>query len=208
MAKKRNAWFAVGWLSGWSWPERLIILALGLAPILALIFVGRDDSWFAGVLAGIAFVALQVVVYRHGGWQLLGPHFYYDVVRLARRGRSTALRVVYILAMFIGLAVVFFNTPTQANWRPNDYARASEKFAFALFIVQNLAVLILTPAYLGSDRRGKERRTLELLFTTHLSNTETSWANLPRGSFISSASCSRAFPSSVSFASGAASTCS
>src|SRR5262245_51810455 len=111
MAKSQRAWFALGWLSGWSWTERLIVLALGAAPIIAIAYLGRDASWFVGLLAAAAFIALQVIVYRHGGWQLLGPHFYYDVVRLARRGRSTALRVVYILAMLVGLAIVFHNTP-------------------------------------------------------------------------------------------------
>ena len=39
MAKSRRAWFALGWLAGWSWPERLIVLGLGIAPI-----VGRSTD--------------------------------------------------------------------------------------------------------------------------------------------------------------------
>ena len=99
-------------------------------------------------------------IWRRGGWQLLGPHYYYDVVRLARRGRSTILRVAYIVAMLIGLAWVYETSPVVLA---NDFARVSERFAFALFLVQNLAVMILTPAYLGSAiTEEKERRTLEL----------------------------------------------
>lgn len=173
MLKPKRDWFFIARLRGWSWTERLVVLALALAPIVALFILGRDGSWIAGVLAVVAFAALNVIVYRHGGWQLLGPHFYYDVVRLARRGRSTVLRVVYILALFFGLAFVYESTSFQANLGPNELARVSERFAYTLFMVQNLAVMVLTPAYLGSAiAEEKERRTLELLFTTHLSNTE------------------------------------
>src|SRR5262249_32594020 len=42
---------------------------------------------------------------RPAGWgdTLLGPLCWYDVVRLARRGRSTVLRVVYLVAMLIAV---------------------------------------------------------------------------------------------------------
>src|SRR5689334_2896371 len=100
MLKPKRDWFFIARLRGWSWKERLVVIALALAPIATLISFGREGSLVAGVLAVVAFAALNVIVYRHGGWQLLGPHFYYDVVRLARRGRSTVLRVVYILALF------------------------------------------------------------------------------------------------------------
>jgi ABC-type transport system involved in multi-copper enzyme maturation permease subunit len=104
---------------------------------------------------------------------LLGPHFYYDVVRLARRGRSNALRVVYIAGLFLGLWLAYRRTPHEEALRVNDLANVAESFAFALFRVQNIAVLILTPAYLGSAiAEERERRTLELLFTTQLSDTE------------------------------------
>jgi ABC-type transport system involved in multi-copper enzyme maturation permease subunit len=104
---------------------------------------------------------------------MLGPHFYYDVVLLARRGRSTILRVLYILALFGGLLFAMENTPVAGGWTTNDFARVSERFAYALFLVQNIALIVLTPAYLGSAiAEEKERRTLELLFATHLSDTQ------------------------------------
>lgn len=166
-SRSLSTWFPLRWIASWSWTERAIVGFTWLAPFAAF-FVDRSDV--AGMLALLAFLALNVVVYRHGGWGLLEPHFYYDVVRLARRGRSTTLRVAYIIAMFIGLAFVHEGTH---GIRMNDMARVSERFAFALFMVQNIAILILTPAYLGSAlTEEKERRTLELLFTTHLNNTE------------------------------------
>ncbi len=159
----------------WSWFQRVfVVLFLLVLPAGILIVGGRDAGWIgAAAVASIGFVALNVVVYRHGGWQLLGPHFYYDVVRLARRGRSTVLRGLYIIAMFVGLAIVFKQTQFHAGMTANDFARVSERFTFTLFMVQNIAIMVLAPAYLGSAiAEEKERRTLELLFTTHLSNTE------------------------------------
>lgn len=159
-----------------SWPWLRIAAAALLVLAVALSVANPFTSGVGWIAAGLAFVAsivLSYVVHRHGGWHLLGPHFYYDVVRLARRGRSTALRVVYILALFAGLALVYENTPAARDWRLNDLARVSEKFAFALFLIQNIAVMVLAPAYLGSAiAEERERRTLELLFTTQLNNTE------------------------------------
>lgn len=173
MSKSPTSWLSLGWLAGWSWSERSIVAFLAAAPFVVLLIVGRDGGWVAGGFALAAFVALNVVVFRHGGWRLLGPHFYYDVVRLARRGRSTLLRIAYIVAMLGGFLYVFDDTPVSRAWTPNDFAAVSDRFAYTLFLVQNLAVVVLIPAYLGSAiAEEKERRTLELLFTTQLSDTE------------------------------------
>lgn len=159
-------------VSGWSRWERAIVTAAWLLPIVPL-SGGRDWAWLSGVFTVAPFGVLTVVIYRHGGWHLLGPHFYYDVVRLARRGRSTVLRVVYILALFVGLTVVYMDSPDTQRLSVNAFAQVSERFAYTLFIVQNAAIMVLTPAYLASAiAEEKERRTLELLFTTHLSNAE------------------------------------
>jgi hypothetical protein len=41
--------------------------------------------WAGMFLAAI--VATTAIVQKHGGWELLGPHFFYDLLRLGRRGR-------------------------------------------------------------------------------------------------------------------------
>src|SRR6516162_1163441 len=169
----QRARFLRDWFEHWSPAERAIVALLSLLVFVTLTVGLREWSWLAGIFALAAFIALQIVVFRHGGWRLLGPHFYYDVVRLARRGRSTLLRCAYILALLAGLALVFESAPAQGNWRPNDFAAVSERFAFTLFFIQNLAVVILAPVYLASAiAEEKERSTLELLFTTQLSDTE------------------------------------
>ncbi len=161
------------WLASWTGREVAAVVVPALASLAPLVIVGRSAGWLSGLLALTAFIVLNVIVFRHGGWGLLGPHFYYDVVRLARRGRSTILRIVYILAMFGGFLYVFDDSPVSRPWTPNDFARVSNRFAYTLFFVQNLAIVVLIPAYLASAiAEERERRTLELLFTTQLSDTE------------------------------------
>lgn len=153
-------------------PERAVLGVCWLAALLLFLVPDRRAAWILGA-AGVAWAAaITGWALWNRGFRILGPHFYYDVVRLARRGRSTVLRCLYIAAMFAGLTVVYFETPTHQH-HVNEFARVSEHFSYALFIVQNAAILVLTPAYLGSAiAEEKERHTLDLLFTTHLSNTE------------------------------------
>jgi ABC-type transport system involved in multi-copper enzyme maturation permease subunit len=173
-ASPQRARFIRNWLEHWSWTKIAIIAFPSLLMVLVLLGTNHPEwIWLAGIFAMTVFIALQINVFRHGGWRLLGPHFYYDVVRLARRGQTTLLRCAYILALFAGLALVFAQAPARRDWRPNDFAAVSERFAFTLFFIQNLAVVILTPAYLASAiTEEKERRTLELLFTTQLNSAE------------------------------------
>jgi ABC-type transport system involved in multi-copper enzyme maturation permease subunit len=167
----RRAWSA--WTKLSRWELAVIAMISTLLPVVALAPSTSTLGWVSGIIAVTWLVAVNIIVHRHGGWHLLGPHFYYDVVRLARRGRSTVMRVIYVIALFIGLTVVYAGMPARQQWNVNEFAHVSERFAYALFIVQNAAVMVLTPAYLASAiAEEKERRTLELLFTTHLSNSE------------------------------------
>jgi ABC-type transport system involved in multi-copper enzyme maturation permease subunit len=115
---------------------------------------------------------------------VVGPLFFYDVVRLARRGRSTLLRCVYALALFGNLYVTYHQrfprhdllaapfTP-QATVRPAELSRMAEEFVYSILWLQTAAIYVLTPAYLaGALAEEKERGTLELLFTTHLTDRE------------------------------------
>jgi ABC-type transport system involved in multi-copper enzyme maturation permease subunit len=114
---------------------------------------------------------------------LVGPLFFWDVVRLARRGRGHALRFLYGAALLAALAVVYggeFGTryllslSGDSLWVSlEDQARFAHAFANSLFLVQNLAVLVLVPAYLsGAVAEEKEKKTLDLLFTTGLTDGE------------------------------------
>ena len=79
--------------------------------------------------------------------------------------------------MLIGLYIVYINMPAMARpagWSLNDLAGLSNRFAYTLFVVQNLAIAVLTLRRISASAiaEEKERRTLELLFTTQLSDTE------------------------------------
>jgi ABC-type transport system involved in multi-copper enzyme maturation permease subunit len=115
---------------------------------------------------------------------LVGPLFYYDLMRLARRGRSILLRCTYALALLTGLFIAYYSRfpdvdllshpfDSPASVLPQQMAALAEGFVLSILAVQTIAIFILTPAYLaGAVAEEKERGTLELLFTTHVSDRE------------------------------------
>jgi ABC-type transport system involved in multi-copper enzyme maturation permease subunit len=114
---------------------------------------------------------------------MFGPLFYYELVRLARNGRTTVLRCAYALAVFAALGVVYLihfpghsllvtplTAPTESA---NQLARLAEDFVFAVLFAQSLAVVLVGPAYVaGAIAEERVRGTLDLLFTTHLTDRE------------------------------------
>lgn len=159
---------------------------VGLGVVTAvLLFVGIKSGgaeWFWWGLAGLAAVALGLWLRRRGGF--FGPHFFYDLVRLARRARSRDVRMLYGIAMLIGLGLIYWLQfphstldmllfDTQRNMSINVGARFAELFVFTVIVIQNLAVLLLTPVYVGSAiAEERERRTIDLLFTTQMKDHE------------------------------------
>lgn len=115
--------------------------------------------------------------------ELVGPLFFYDLVRLARRGRSILLRCFYALALLGALCLAYTDRfPTLDAWQQafaprrvplNQLADFSRWFILAVLLAQSAAVLIITPVYLaGAITEEKERQTLGLLFASHLSDRE------------------------------------
>jgi ABC-type transport system involved in multi-copper enzyme maturation permease subunit len=114
----------------------------------------------------------------------MGPLFYYELVRLARKGRSTVLRCAYALAGLVALFFVYHERfPSHDLWNApfspdvtlgvRDLAGLSRYFVGALLWAQTAAVVVLTPAYLaGAIADERERGTLDLLLTTRLSDRE------------------------------------
>ena len=112
-----------------------------------------------------------------------GPLFFNDLARLARRGRTTLLRCSYALALLglLSLLVIasFPNQYHQIIYGDNvflsisQWAAFSRMYAVAILTVQAATILVLTPAYLGSAiAEEKERRTVDLLLTTLLSDRQ------------------------------------
>jgi ABC-type transport system involved in multi-copper enzyme maturation permease subunit len=103
---------------------------------------------------------------------MLGPHFYYDLIRIARTGRTTLLRCLYLLALLFGVWVVY-QVPTGGTDSRNAYAQKAQNIAVTVIVLQYIMVIGLTPVYAcGAIIEEKQRRTLELLFTTQLTDRE------------------------------------
>jgi ABC-type transport system involved in multi-copper enzyme maturation permease subunit len=162
-------------------PEVRNALLVFLAALVAALLRASPAVVIATAMFGVLLSAWAV---RRRGAEAAGPMFFYDLVRLARRGRSTSLRCLYALLLLAGLYFVYWNRfPVEAEFanlfrlrpkvRLDELARFAGTFATSLFALQSAAVLILTPAYVsGAIAEEKERRTLELLFTTHLTDRE------------------------------------
>jgi ABC-type transport system involved in multi-copper enzyme maturation permease subunit len=122
----------------------------------------------------------------------VGPLFYYELVRLARRGRGTLLRCAYALALLAALAFAYLDAfPSYALFDlmfggPSAPARrlnyVGSQFTYTLLMVQYAAVLVLTPAFVAGTVAGeRERGTLDLLLTTPLRDRDIVLGKLGAG---------------------------
>lgn len=156
------------------------VIVAGVGVILGVVL--DWPIWYVVALAGAAWGLLFWYVKSWGG--LLGPHFFFDLIRLARRPRTRDIRVLYALGLLVGLGLMYYvRSPSQdlgaiffksaQSMTTQEGTQFAQMFVFTIIVVQNLAVLVLTPVYVGSAiSEEKERRTLELLFTTHLKDRE------------------------------------
>jgi len=113
-----------------------------------------------------------------------GPILIHDLVRTARGGRQVLLRTVYacLLVGALFLAFLAWFSPGSIlhvldrgalTLPPGELPRFAESFFSTFMLVQLVAVVLLTPIYTaGALTEEKERRTLDLLLTTSLSDRE------------------------------------
>src|SRR4051812_28633773 len=84
--------------------------------------------------------------------KLLGPVFWYDLVRLARRQRLALTRAVYGLALLAVLLLLYVEKLPHADLlaggrvRPAEAADFAAASFYAFITVQLAAVILLTPA--------------------------------------------------------------
>jgi ABC-type transport system involved in multi-copper enzyme maturation permease subunit len=106
------------------------------------------------------------------GW--LGPHFYYDLIRLARKGWPTLARVLFLIVVLVSMLVMDRTQGESVHFtRPEEFARRANNFAYLLIVLQYLLVLALLPVYVASSIvEEKENQTLESLTMTQLSDRE------------------------------------
>jgi ABC-type transport system involved in multi-copper enzyme maturation permease subunit len=123
---------------------------------------------------------------------MFGPLYYYELVRMARKGRSTVVRCGYALVVFATLFFVYRDHFPRYNplvdpfapetVRAGNLAGLAHAFVMAVLVLQTVAILVLTPAYLtGAIAGERERGTLDLLFMTHLRDREIVLGKLAAG---------------------------
>jgi ABC-type transport system involved in multi-copper enzyme maturation permease subunit len=115
--------------------------------------------------------------FQHG---FFGPLFGYDLVASTRRGQHLGLRLLVAIVLLGGLYLLYagkgfdpFEDTSNRKLSPKEMANLAEGFAATVMGVQFAMVLLLTPPLVGEAiAREKERRTLEFLFVTELTNWE------------------------------------
>lgn len=112
-----------------------------------------------------------------------GPFFYYDLIRNSRRGEPVAHRVLYAL-LLAGLLLLSYwswfpefdlTDPLRSLSLPrlSDRAQFAATFFGGFMGLQLLIVTLFTPLYVaGAIADERERRTLEFLLITDLSDRE------------------------------------
>jgi ABC-type transport system involved in multi-copper enzyme maturation permease subunit len=120
----------------------------------------------------------STVFLQRGSLRLFGPVLFYDLIRLARRGRYALLRCLYALFLLLMLYSVYSSHSMAivaggGRLRASDMASLAESFFSVFMVAQFLAVALLTPVYVaGAVCEEKERRTLEFLLATDLRSRE------------------------------------
>lgn len=133
-------------------------------------------------------LALLHSLIRRPGWegrpQILGPLFWYELTRLARRGQQPKLRSIYAGILLIGLLVTYLDEFREVNplvlsqsstalFSLDRMANFSQNFLIMFLLCQLVGLLLITPVYAGgaiADER--ERGTLDYLRSSLLTNRE------------------------------------
>ncbi|BBO34091.1 ABC transporter permease [Lacipirellula parvula] len=110
---------------------------------------------------------------------LLGPIFQVELVAAARQGRQYLVRVIYALIILFVLWVSYSSMSQMQRISGGDAPSISEvaQMATTFFVafswVQLLGIIAIAPAMaVGTIATERERRTIEYLFATDLSNFE------------------------------------
>ena len=135
-----------------------------------------------GIAAVVAVAAAVLVGLRLAGVRLVGPMFWYELVRLARKGTQPRLRALLVGLLMVGLLVAYLREFRGlereallggAQLPLDRTARFAETFLIAFSTAQLVAVMLITPAVVGGAvTEEKERGTLDFLRGSLLTNRE------------------------------------
>lgn len=157
--------------------ERLAWVVLALCAIAAVWF-GRSLLLVNQVILWCMLLFVLAILLRQGWLKLFGPVLFYDLIRTSRKGRYVLVRCLYggFLACILGWVYLAWLPQLQqasAGSKVRDMANFAESFFNTFMIVQFMTVVLLTPAYTsGAITDEKERKTLEFILATDLSNRE------------------------------------
>lgn len=177
-------------LSRASWLRRpTVLLATVWFVVVPLVAGALFTFGYPYFLPGAGWVAIGAFWLLTLGWHWRrrppspGPFFYYDLIRGSRRGEPVAHRLLYAL-LLAGLLLLSYwswfpefdlTDPLRSLSlpRPGDRARFAATFFGGFMGLQFLIVTLFTPLYVaGAIADERERRTLEFLFITDLSDRE------------------------------------
>jgi ABC-type transport system involved in multi-copper enzyme maturation permease subunit len=140
-------------------------------------------EWAAlGGAAGLLIICIWLI--KRLGGSIFGPLFLYEMVVLARRGQQLRLRILFAVALLIGLFIAYLKefsarelttlfSGESVQLPMNRQANFAETFLIAFMSVQLLAVMLITPALAGSAiAEEKDRGTLDYLRSTLLTPWE------------------------------------
>jgi len=177
-----------------------VIAGLALCPVAAML--AGWPAWAVAIVAVWSLVLLHRMVQRRGGWRLFGPHLYFDLIRMSRKGRTALFRFLFLVVLVGAIfathqkyeaafadADLRHQIQEEDPFKPrpggrqlgltarpsltNVTARFNSECIYRWFLLQNIAILVLTPAYVGGAiAEERERGTLDLLFTSALLDRE------------------------------------
>jgi ABC-type transport system involved in multi-copper enzyme maturation permease subunit len=170
--------FRVSWRKGfqiWLW-QLAIISGLGVVIAMLAGVAHLQLRYQVGLVA--ALIVILAVLMRQGRVTLFGPVLFYDLVRIARRGRYILLRIAYagllLLILWSTYASFMRGDPSGNSAIPaQEMSKVASTFFFYFLMCQLSVVLLLTPAFTASAiAEEKDRKTLEFLLATDLRNRE------------------------------------
>ncbi len=175
-AKQPRRWVSPAALKIAAWVAASIGLALaGRWPLEVRMPLEVRIPLACALIVIAAIVIVRAVI----GW--LGPLFLYDVIRTSRRGQPAGLRIFYAALLLTMLLVVgaiqFQGEPFvdlmvgRTTLEPRRLAEMASGFFAGIMTVQFIIILLVTPLYVApAIAEEKERRSLEFLLTTELSD--------------------------------------
>ncbi len=132
-----------------------------------------ETTWSTWPARALAWVHQGVRPLRRLTREAFGPHFSMDLVRLARKGWTTAFRILYLVILLLGLSVMHASIAARPFTRLSQYADSAWYYSHVLVVLQDLAILMMMPIYMSTTiAEERESGTLEAMFLSQLGDRD------------------------------------